>query len=321
MSKIKLTVFLCALIGLSAFSQELSPFENNGKFGVKNEKGKIIAEAKYDEIDCCNECYYGTIAFRIKQNGKYGFLNQDAKEVIPAIYEATGFCWQGTYFSACLNGKWGFIDATGKAITPFKYDKVEEYKGGITSVSMGGKWDSVSVNDYNEYGEQISVKKRLLVGSKWGAINESGKEIISFIYNEPFEFYGNDDNLLAKVSQNGKYGYINSTGKIVIPFKYEDATFFSEGIALVQQNGKYGFINESGKEITPCKYDGYSIFPNDGPAPMKFNNKWGYVDCKTGKEIIPFLYDEAGSFINESAQVKLNNQSFRIDKTGNKLKQ
>jgi hypothetical protein len=79
-------------------------------------------------------------------------------------------------------------------------------------------------------------------------------------------------------------------------------------------NGKYGFVDRTGKEIIPCIYDEIGSF-SEGLAPVNLNGKWGYID-RTGKVIIPYKYDEIGSFSEGHAPVNLNGKWGYIDKTG-----
>lgn len=54
------------------------------------------------------------------------------------------------------------------------------------------------------------------------------------------------------------------------------------------------------------------------PALVRQNGWWGYVD-KTGKEVIPFVYEDARYFNkNGKAKVKLNGETFFIDVKGNR---
>ncbi|WP_369906425.1 WG repeat-containing protein [Bacteroides sp. AF39-11AC] len=53
-------------------------------------------------------------------------------------------------------------------------------------------------------------------------------------------------------------------------------------------------------------------------ALVRQNGWWGYVD-KTGKEVIPFVYEDARYFNkNGKAKVKLNGETFFIDVKGNR---
>ena len=74
------------------------------------------------------------------------------------------------------------------------------------------------------------------------------------------------------------YGYINETGKQVIPFTYDEAEDFIEGYSRVVKNGKYGFVDESGKLIFPCEYDYAENFKN-GSAKVKRGDTYFYLDA------------------------------------------
>jgi hypothetical protein len=44
-----------------------------------------------------------------------------------------------------------------------------------------------------------------------------------------------------------KYGFIDKHGKQVIPCKFDEASDFSEGLAVIKIGDRYGFINAEGK--------------------------------------------------------------------------
>lgn len=80
--------------------------------------------------------------------------------------------------------------------------------------------------------------------------------------------------------------------------KYDYVGCLSEGLAAVSLsdeqdlNIKYGFVDKDGK--------------------------WGFIE-KTGNIIVPILYDNAHYFSQDKAEVKLNGETFYIDKQGNRL--
>ena len=186
---------------------------------------------------------------------------------------------------------------------------------------------------------------------KWGYANEKGKIIIPGKYDLAKNF-GNSD--LAEVyigtlnnsaiQDEGKWGLIDRTGKEVVPCKYSRIYNFQEGLAEVyigktyngaSVGGKFGFIDITGVEVVPCKYDYTFGGFNEGLAAVNIggefefvreNNrysyrggKWGYID-KTGKEVTPFEYSEAGKFSEGKALVAINENGIRkvgyIDNTG-----
>lgn len=53
---------------------------------------------------------------------------------------------------------------------------------------------------------------------------------------------------------NGKFGYADTKGNIIIQMSYEEGYDFIDGIAVAKKD-RYGIIDESGKEILPFIYD------------------------------------------------------------------
>ena len=55
-------------------------------------------------------------------------------------------------------------------------------------------------------------------------------------------------------------------------------------------------------------------------VPTEYNGKWGFIDAVTGKEVVPFIYDDARYFNKDGkAKVKLNGETFFIDVKGNRV--
>jgi hypothetical protein len=84
---------------------------------------------------------------------------------------------------------------------------------------------------------------------------------------------------------------------------------FHEGLARVTLNGKWGFIDKTGKEIVPPMYDHTWGF-HEGLAAVELNNKWGFID-KTGKLIVPPMYDFSFGFQEGLARVTLNYKEYK----------
>ena len=77
---------------------------------------------------------------------------------------------------------------------------------------------------------------------------------------------------------------------------------------------KSGFIDKTGRMVIDPKFDDARSFSN-GLAAVKIDNKWGYID-KTGVVVIKAEFDNPGSFSNGLARVKVDDKWCYIDKTG-----
>ena len=84
---------------------------------------------------------------------------------------------------------------------------------------------------------------------------------------------------------------------------------------MIGLSGKWGFIDKQGYTVIPCKYDNAGSF-SEGLAWVKLNDKYGLIN-KQGNTVIPCKYDDAWSFSEGLAAVKLNGKWGFIDKQGN----
>ena len=105
-------------------------------------------------------------------------------------------------------------------------------------------------------------------------------------------------------------------------YGYDYIDCLSEGLARVEKgeypNKKFGFIDKTGKVVIPPIYDLAWHF-SEGLAGVEKNGKRGFVD-KTGKVVIPLIYDGAGSFNDGEAEVRVDDERFYIDKEGRFLR-
>lgn len=216
------------------------------------------------------------------------------------------------------NGLWGIIDSQGELVVPCIYNRIEKIYiyTSLLPVEKEGKWGYLDIkNNWNK--------------------------IITCQYDVAYNFsnYFDIKAGIAQVQLNGKWGYINYLGQDIIPFKYEDfksinsneglmssiisdlsksSINFIHGFISAKFNGKWGVIDSIGNTIIPFKYDEISFNNNtDDYIIVKLNNKVGWLDRKTYKEIIPCLYDNIDYFSNNKdfIRVKLDEKYGLLDKS------
>ncbi len=78
--------------------------------------------------------------------------------------------------------------------------------------------------------------------------------------------------------------------------------------------GKFGFIDKSGKEIIPFLFDNATGF-SDGLASVASEGKEGFID-PTGKVVIPFMYDRTCAFQQGLAFVKKDGKCGYVNASG-----
>lgn len=121
----------------------------------------------------------------------------------------------------------------------------------------------------------------------------------------------------AKVRIGSKWGIIDDNGKEIIPVNYAhimaDEEFFAG--RAVSNISKWSVFDLYGYLKTKLTYDSVQSM-SDGRIPVKRNNRWGYLD-RYGVEIISPIFEEAYPFKNEVAHVRFFGQSGLIDRNGN----
>lgn len=142
------------------------------------------------------------------------------------------------------------------------------------------------------------------------------KETLIQIYDKVIE-----EDKIYLVKLNGKYGVVDKDGNELIEPKYTAlGDEFREGLLGTWGEGGLGFIDDNGKEIIPCQYHNTQDFSNGLAGVRRKGEKWGFIN-KQGEEVIPPTFDEVLNGFSEKgvAEVKLNKETFYIDKRGEKL--
>ncbi len=246
----------------------------------------------------------GLIACKINNKG-WGYASKSGAMAIQAQYKSI---WTGDFHeglaSVCMSedwsnywGPWGFIDKTGKVIIPGKF--------------------AMRTYPYNcppEFSEGLAAIEEWNGNGKYGFINHEGKFVIPAQYEDACNFSEG----LAAVKIDGKWGFINKKGVLVIPAKFsgdhQQYHGFKDGMALVgwinNKDGKWyhAFIDKTGKMVFSLKQKGITKASNfsEGLAAVEINGKWGFVD-KTGKLVIPAIFESCGNFHEGLAWVRVNN--------------
>jgi len=185
-----------------------------------------------------------------------------------------------TFFPVERDGKWGFIDRTGKIVIPLQFDGANEFHEGLALVTANGKRLFIDTTGHVVITPQFDIVNNFSEGL--AAVNIGQTKIPN----------------LGLIANPGKWGYIDKTGKLVLPLRFTHAEDFSEGLAPVKVKG----------EVVWCPPDGSG---NRSGASMMY----GYID-KTGKMIVPAVFNSAEPFSEGVAAVSRCDEAFFIDKTG-----
>ncbi len=267
----------------------------NFKYGVIDKDGKIIIDAKYDDIFKFSTNGKDEFA-KVKLNGKYGLINKSGKVLIEPLYDELDLLsYHLRAVKVKRDGRKGVIGIDGRIIIQPLYDEIVKYDpNAITVVRLNGKL---------------------------GGIDKNGKMVLEPIYDSIGDFFFKDQ-LTARIRLKNKEGLINIKGEILIKPLYDYIGSFQTGyrkavnIDTMKIGKKYGLIDITGKVIAEAIYDHISVYPEHGVAVISRNQKYGLMDLN-GKVLAEPFYDDIGRFnIHGVAEIELNNKKGNITKEG-----
>jgi len=265
------------------------------------------------------------------QNGKgYGYINQDGNIVINPQFSSAGVFSGGLAPVSLLNGKltydepvdtlFGFRSAGKRVITVPKYGYID----------TTGKWVIKPTYDYANYFSGKEKKASVFLEYK-----TLQKVYIYSPKKDTNKFYNYDSKGLI----------INPQNQILFSVNADRISYFSSGYAICENDkkqeflgGGYSYVDSTGKTIgyfIGCKRASYVIDKNNASSNgskayilllvkhmIGDSAKWGFIkpDLTSPFGVAVneiFKYDDAVSFSEGLAAVKINDQWGYIDIFGN----
>lgn len=304
------------------FSDEgLIVFSSSSGKGFLDINGNVAIPAKYTEVGT----FLNGLAW-VSINHKLGLIDKNGKVVIPLEYE--GFMqWNDKFIVAKKNGDWGLLDKnnqlyphlSGILPKPSSKDGVaarEEY--GRRSRLFRAFGSGLSKSEGGLFpcaaGDKWATTVFLSNGAKMGFCNHLGKVVIPCTYDRVNWFREG----VALVVKNGKSFYIDNKGNVAINTSDDLVAVgdFYEGLAKVRKGDLYGYIDKTGKNVIPCIFQNAESF-HDGMALVGNSKYYTYIN-KEGKTITDFVFDYTTlPFSNGLALVSFQGKKGFIDKKGN----
>lgn len=125
-----------------------------------------------------------------------------------------------------------------------------------------------------------------------------------------------EEGIAVVKNEVGKSALINFDGKLLTDFLYD---YIDEYSHVIKRDNKFGYIDiKTGKEILPCIYDYELICFTDGLAAVTLNGKSGVVDDKNNI-VIAFEYDELGLIVYSKCLVASKNGKYGLINRSNEI--
>ncbi len=267
--------------------------KENGKWGVSDRMGHLVIPARFDaaavslsDKDILHEDLESMPGrdnlIEVRQGKFRGFYNREGKVVIPVSYVHRSSWTEGTLAVENEKEKIAFFKEDGTALSPYVYDEASDFKEGMAVVKRDGEYGYLRL-DGSEVAPVYSEARPFSGGAapvknqKWGVIDQSGKVIVPFQYDEAGPFFSGG---LLAVKKDNRWGFIDAGGHAAVPLVYRAVhPVFSEGITAVQNEKKlWGFINQKGEVtasprfkqvLTPMSEGLAGVVTEDGKAYAK----------------------------------------------------
>ena len=322
-------------------------FQENGKVGLKDSAGNILLPAQYNYImslDYSSVAGYKPLPLGIIKAsvGKFvsntethwKLFNAEGKPIsdnsfsyVSQLTDSLLKVGRGSMEDIGHKERYGVQNLNGEIQIPMKYSNLELYNAypspetSLFIIRLDSKNRAFQIinikdevvngniyEDINPHGPLHKAK----IGGKCGYLDNKGKEIIPFIYDEFYGFNG-DDCLAVK---NKQWGTINKKGETIIPFDYQNLYFLRVETAFgclyrANKNDRVGLIDTAGQVILPHQYlhvEPHQLYLGNKGEMNQFkvktiDNKVGIIDIKTQTYIIPPDYNFFVREIDQHQQV------------------
>ncbi len=258
----------------------------------------------------------------VQRDGLWGFVDQHGELILPCEWEEVGMVVDGRA-PVQKNGLWGVIDRTGKQIVPCEWGgaSVDSY-GGLLVLDVG-TYGAMNIEGemlipcglYSSIGPAIDGVRHILKDEKAGLCTTEGEIITPCQWRDTGYF---SEGLAWVADDRYSWGYINTAGELVIPCQYSQADDFVSGSAVVKlRDGGYQLIDQRGNPLCPEPWDEMETFTANDLIMVRKGDKYGFIN-RQGEVAIPLIYDRAQEFGDGLALVKLGEDTFWIDESGEK---
>jgi TPR repeat protein len=250
-------------------------FEENGKFGLKNAAGDIIAPAKYDSLYAFAE-NTGLCVAEIE--GQFCYLTQQGKVEFGQMFDD---CYD--FFDAHepekqiaiakTNGQYGLINRQGEWVVPPAWDDMRGLfdRGELIAYKKGELWGVMDEAGNIIQAPQYPYKplpNNEYSTSYYTCSPDDGEPVLYLSLNwKPFEFKKNttfgapDSSNHVRTAlgegKNARYGLMNKDAETVLECIYADLEYeYDLHVYRVKQDKKWGIFHPTNGWLLPCEYDG-----------------------------------------------------------------
>lgn len=227
----------------------------NGKWGILNQKLKLIVPCAYDGIEpICNGL------FKYWESDRVGLINIENGEIGKAQYSSINPCGdEFLIIEKFVDDIWiekdryGIINKKGEIILPTQFSD-------IASVDIDNK--TVWIVSKNNKKGVYDIDGLCLICPVFDKIEIPKYGVEDFICTTKAIHGGKDSVIRYNVHERKKYGDYISLSAVATVKKYDSILDSTLGLFRVLQNRKWGILNQKIEFVVPPKYAYISEFQN-----------------------------------------------------------
>lgn len=293
------------------FSNQLLFQDNNYKWGLKNENGKVLLKAIFDFVQA-EEDWNGFIGLK---GGKFNYYNAKGKPFFSKGFNFLERVNESLFLVTDQNKK-GVIDVQGNSVTARVYDNLLPYEFENQTFFFaiaGDKKRDLILPDGKvirlpaKTGSGGLIDNQYLLTTKNIIDLKTGKSLFCDDFMEiTWTGRGEFLRLGAFDTRNKKYYLMDKSGKLLSEKAFEIFPNFFNGFAKVElSTGKktkygrpeilHGIVNEKFEEVIPSQY--VQLFPLAKHGLFRAKDSkgaWGILDAKN-EIVMPFKYSHINS--------------------------
>lgn len=312
------------------------PIVENEKMGVIDNKGNVVIEPNYNNIQIPNPtkdvfiCSNENETKIVNANGEEKFKNFEEVSAIQLKELATEIPYEKSVLKYKENGKYGIINFDGKKITKAIYNNISNlpYKEGELLVEKDGKYGVISILGKNilpiqykeikvdEYYEAENAYR--YSGYIVGNDTDKGTMYKYINYKTNIETkseyqdikrivdYEDKDKFYLIYEKDNKYGVIEDENTI-INNEYDNIEYDNlNQLFIVKKDGKYGIVKLNGETLISCLYDEIDI---EGIYIYALKNEEQTIFNTSGEKIEDQKYKSVYNVENTNYKITINDEN------------
>ena len=307
-------IFSTQYAGLNFANEKLFIFNKDDKYGLLNEKGEVLIDNKYDDI----QPFKNGLSV-IKDKNRFGAINLKQQLILQPVYEKIIIDSANGLLKTFENNHCQVFNRWGKAVTPVQYEEIKVQRYAMMLARQGKQWflqnsdgKIIGNNSYDYVNDFQDLHAIAIWKNGAGLIDTKGNWVVEPVFDSLKIISSH----LVITFSNGIYNIINVFNK-KIQHAVEKFVPVHSNFFIITKGGKQGLINYRGQEIIPSQYNFISDFSKDSILTVKKDQKWGLIDLK-GNIILKTApaCEEMKIMQEERVAVKIKNKYGFFDKEG-----